>query len=31
METMTEEQVQLEAVAPALKACFLFQALKEEH
>jgi len=31
METMTEEQVQLEAVAPALKACPLFQALKEEH
>ncbi len=31
METMTEEQVQLEAVAPALKACPLFQALKDEH
>ena len=31
METMTEEQVQLEAVTPALKACPLFQALKEEH
>ncbi|HJS75483.1 MAG TPA: PilT/PilU family type 4a pilus ATPase [Vicinamibacteria bacterium] len=31
METMTEEQVRLETVAPALKACPLFQALKEEH
>ena len=31
METMTEENVQLEAVAPALKACPLFQALKDEH
>ncbi len=31
METMTEEQVQLDAIAPALKACPLFQALKEEH
>jgi twitching motility protein PilT len=31
METMTEEQVQLEAVAPAFRACPLFQALKDEH
>jgi twitching motility protein PilT len=30
METMTEE-LSLEAVSPALKACPLFQALKDEH
>ena len=31
METMTEDQVQLESALPALKACSLFQALKDDH
>ncbi len=31
METMTSDDVQLDAVLPALKSCPLFQALKDEH
>ena len=31
METMTQDDVQLENVLPALKSCPLFQALKDEH
>ncbi len=31
METMTQDDVQLESVMPALKSCPLFQALKDDH
>ena len=31
METKTQDDVQLDAVLPALKSCPLFQALKDEH
>ncbi len=31
METMTQDDVQLDNVLPALKSCPLFQALKDEH
>jgi twitching motility protein PilT len=31
METMTQDDVQLKDVIPALKSCPLFQALKEDH
>jgi twitching motility protein PilT len=31
METMTQDELNLESVTPALKACPLFQALKDEH
>lgn len=31
METMTQDELNLETVTPALKACPLFQALKDEH
>ena len=31
METMTQDDVQLDDVLPALKSCPLFQALRDEH